>query len=40
VPSTAAPLREAAAADPDPVVREAAAWALQRVLASAERSGG
>jgi epoxyqueuosine reductase len=30
---TAAPLRRAAAEDPDPVVREAAAWALERVTA-------
>jgi epoxyqueuosine reductase len=33
--STAAPLRRAAAGDTDPVVREAAAWALDRVTAAA-----
>jgi epoxyqueuosine reductase len=35
VASTAAPLRRAATGDPDPVVREAAAWALDRVTAAA-----
>ncbi len=34
VASTAGPLRRAAAGDPDPVVREAAAWALERISAS------
>jgi epoxyqueuosine reductase len=34
VPATAGPLRRAASADPDPTVREAAAWALQRVAAT------
>jgi epoxyqueuosine reductase len=32
-PATAVPLRRAAQRDPDPVVREAAAWALERVSA-------
>jgi epoxyqueuosine reductase len=35
VPATAGPLRRAATVDPDPTVREAAAWALDRVAATA-----
>ena len=38
--STAGPLREAAARDPDPMVREAAAWALDRVAPAAAGKGG
>ena len=36
VAATATPLRRAAAHDPDPVVREAAAWALERVAAAGD----
>jgi epoxyqueuosine reductase len=36
IAATAAPLRRAAVGDPDPVVREAAAWALERVSAAAD----
>src|SRR5450631_3641777 len=40
VPATEAPLRRAALRDPDPMVREAAAWALARVVESAGGTGG
>ncbi len=40
VPATEAPLRRAAFGDPDPMVREAAAWALGRVVESAGGTGG
>ncbi len=36
VAATATPLRRAAAEDPDPVVREAAAWALERISAGTD----
>jgi epoxyqueuosine reductase len=36
VAATAAPLRRAALRDPDPVVREAAAWAVERVAPGAD----
>jgi epoxyqueuosine reductase len=38
VAATAAPLRRAALGDPDPVVREAATWALERVSPQTSRS--